>query len=125
MDSGAEFIGMFKTNTTLFCNETIEKLTQYWTGGSYLVLSSKHMATGVGLLIYIEYKYNTHRVLPFSVTYNTSITKSGLPYFFNYPDQFSNVSVLPVARPLVVYKFFGSVNEVGSHNKSRQSELAL
>ena len=42
-----------------------------------------------------------------------------------YPGQFSNVAILPVACPLVVYKFFGSVNKVDSHNKSRQPDLAL
>ena len=46
-------------------------------------------------------------------------------YLSNYPDQFYNVSVFPVASTLVMFKFFGSVNEVDSHNKSRQYDLAL
>ena len=49
----------------------------------------------------------------------------GIPYLSKYPDQFSNVSIRPVARPLLMSKCFGSVNEVDSHNKSRQSDLAL
>ena len=43
MEFGAELIGMVKTNTKGFCKETIEKLTKYWPGGSYLVLRSKPM----------------------------------------------------------------------------------
>ena len=54
----------------------------------------------------------------------------GIPYLSKFPDQFSpdqfsNVSIFPVANLLLMYKFFGSVNEVESHNKSRQSNIAL
>ena len=49
----------------------------------------------------------------------------GISYLSKYPEQFSNVSILPVDRPLFESNFFGSVNEVGSHNKSIQSDLAL
>ena len=44
---------------------------------------------------------------------------------YKYPDQFTNITIRPVALPLVVSKFFGVVKEVDSHNKSRQSYLAL
>ena len=40
----------------------------------------------------------------------------GIPYLSKYPDQFSNFSICPVARPLLVSQFFGSVNEVESPN---------
>ena len=46
-----------------------------------------------------------------------------LPYVSSYPDLFSNVSNLPVARPLLMSTFFGLVNEVDSQNKSRQSDF--
>ena len=36
-----------------------------------------------------------------------------------------NVPIITVARPLVMYKFFVSVNQVESHNKHRQSDLVL
>ena len=49
----------------------------------------------------------------------------GINYLSKYPDQFSNVSINPVALPLIMPKFFGSVNEVDSQKKSRQSDLAL
>ena len=51
--------------------------------------------------------------------------KTGITYLSKYPDQFTNVSIRPVARPLVMSKTFSAVNEVESHNKSRQSDLAL
>ena len=56
MELGAELIGMVKTNTKVFCKETIEKLTKNWPGGSYLVLRSKPMVPGGHLLISIGYK---------------------------------------------------------------------
>ena len=43
MEVGADFIGMVKTNTKVFCKETIEKLTKDWPGGSYLLLKSNPM----------------------------------------------------------------------------------
>ena len=43
MGFGADVIGEVKTNTKGFSKDTIEKLKNYWTGGSYLILSSKPM----------------------------------------------------------------------------------
>ena len=77
------------------------------------------------LLIDIGYKYNTQKVLSFIVTDDAWITKAGHIYLYKHPDKYSNVAICPVSRPLVMYKFFGYVNEVDSHNKSRQSDLAL
>ena len=68
-------------------------------------------------IIYIGYKYNTWKVISFIVTYNTGITQADIPYLSKYPDQFSNVSIRPVSRPLVVYKLFVSVNEVDYQKK--------
>ena len=89
---------MVNTNTKEFCKETIEKLTKNWPGGSYLVLRSKPMVTGGLLLIDIGYKYNARKVLYFIVTDNAGSTKTGIPYLSKYPDQFTNVSILPVNR---------------------------
>ena len=77
------------------------------------------------LLIDIGYKYNTQKVLSFIVTDDAWITKAGHTYLYKHPDKYSNVAICPVSRPLVMYKFFGSVNEVDSHNKSRQSDLVM
>ena len=46
MELVAELIGMVKTNTKGLCKETIEKLTKYWPGGSYLMLRSNPMVPG-------------------------------------------------------------------------------
>ena len=64
------------------------------------------------------------KVLYFIVIDNTGSTNIGIPYLSKYTDQFTNVAIHPVARPLVMYKK-SAVNEVDSHNKSRQSDLAL
>ena len=97
---------MVKTNTKGFCKDTIEKLTKDWPGGSYLVLRIKPMVPGGRPLIAIGYKYNERKVLSFIVTDNTGITKNGIPYLSKYPDQFTNVSIRPVARPIVMSKKF-------------------
>ena len=76
-------------------------------------------------IISIGYKYNARKILSFIVTDNTGITHAGLAYLSRYPDQFYNVSILAVVRPLVRYAFFGSVNEVDSRNISTQSDMLL
>ena len=106
MELGAELIGMVKRNTKGFCKETIEKLTKNWPGGSYLVLRSKPMVPGGWPLIAIGDKYNARKVLFFIVTENVGITKTGIPYLSKYPDQFTNVSIFPVASPIVMSKTF-------------------
>ena len=89
------------------------------------MLRRKPIIPGVRTLISIGYKYNTRKVLYFIVTDNAGITQAGITYLSKYPDQFTNVDIRPVACPLVMYKFFGVVNEVDSRNKSRQYGLAL
>ena len=122
---GEDLIGMVKTDTKGLCKESIEKLTKNWPGGSSLVLMSKPMVPGDRPLIAIGYKYNARKVLCFIFTYNAGSTKAGLPYLSKYPDHFYNISICPVARPLVMYNFFGYVGEVDSHKKSRRSDQAL
>ena len=51
MEVGAEFIGMVKTNTKVFCKYTIENITKDWPGSSYLVFRSKPIVTGERTLI--------------------------------------------------------------------------
>ena len=93
---------MAKKNTKGFCKETIEKLTTNWPGSSYLVLRSKTMLPGGRPLIDVGYKYNARKVLSFIVTDNAGSTKTGITYLSKYPDQFTNVSICPVACPLVM-----------------------
>ena len=104
MEMGAELIGMVKTNTKGFCKEKIEKITKDWPRGSYLVLRRKHMVPGDRLLVAIGYKYNAQKFLSFIVTDDAGITKTGIPCLSKYPDQFTNVAIRPVSRPLVMSK---------------------
>ena len=82
------------------------------------------MVPGDRPLVAIGYKYNVRKVLYFIVTDNSGSTKTGIPYLSNYPYQFTNVVISPVAHPLVM-SFFSAVNDVDSHKKSRQSDLSL
>ena len=58
MDVGAYFIDIFKTNTKVLCNNTIEILTKDCPGGSNLVLRRKYVVTRDRLLISNVSKYN-------------------------------------------------------------------
>ena len=64
------------------------------------------MVPGGRPLIDIGYKYNARKVLSFIVTDNAGSTKNGIPYLSKYPDQFTNVSIRPVSRSLVMSIFF-------------------
>ena len=75
------------------------------------MLSIKHMVPRARSLIAIRYNYNARKVLSFIVTYNTGITQAGPTCLSNYPDQFHYVSILPFAYFLVMYNFFGCVND--------------
>ena len=123
---GVDLIDMVKTNTKGFFKDTIEGLTKGCPGGSYIVLRSKHMVPEERPLLAIVYKYNCQKVLSFVATLvGEGGTKLGIPYLSKYLDQFSNVSILPVACPLLMSKFVGLVNEVESHNKSRHLYFTL
>ena len=76
-------------------------------------------------LISIGYKYNKQKKITFIDTDNTGSTQAGIPYLSKYPDQFSNVSIHPVAHPLVMYKFFGFVNYIDSLKKLSQSDQVI
>ena len=60
------------------------------------------MAPGDRPLIAIGYKYNARKVLSFIVTENSGSTNTVISYLSKYPDQFTNVAIRPVARPLVM-----------------------
>ena len=124
MEFDAELIGMVKENTEVLCKDTIGNFTKDWPGGSYLVLWSQPMVTRERQIIAIGYKYNKRKVIYFIVIENAGIIQEGLPYLSQYLDQFTNVAIFPVARPLVTSQLFGAVNEVDSH-KSKQSDLEL
>ena len=77
-------------------------------------------------MVAIGYKYNSQKVLSFiTIEGGGGVTTHGILYLFNYPDQFSNVSILSNVCPQVLYKFFWSFNEIDSHIKCRQYGLAL
>ena len=47
----------------------------------------------------IVYKYNARKVLYF-ITENAGSRNTGITYLSKYPDQFNNVAIRPLARPL-------------------------
>ena len=122
MEVCADLICMVKTNTKLLFFDITENLTKYWTVVSYLLLSIKPMIPRARLLIAVHSKDNARKVLSFIVTDNIGITQEGLTYSYKDPDQFYNVSILPVAHPLVMHTFIGSINP---HNKSMQYDSEL
>ena len=97
---------MLNKNTKGLCRDTIEKLTKDWHGGSYPVLRRKPIVPGDRPLIAIGYKYNARKFLYFILTGNADSTQTGITYLSKYPDQFTNVSICPVAHTLVMSIFF-------------------
>ena len=103
---GVDLIGVVKNITKGFCKDTIEGLTKDWPGRSYIVLSSKPVVPGERPILAIGYKYNCQKVLSFVDTVGAESTMLDINYLSNYPDQFSNVSIFPVAHTLLMSKFW-------------------
>ena len=117
IEVGAKLIGMVNKNTKGFYKETIENFTKDWPGGYHLMWRGKPMVSGGRPLIDIVNKYNMSNVIYFVVTDNAGSTHTGITYLYKYLDQFTNIAIHPIDCPLVMHKFFGSVNEVESHKK--------
>ena len=125
MELGVELIGMVKTITKRFCKETIENLTKDLHGGSYLLLRSKPMVPGYRPIIAIGYKSIMRGSFYLLLLRTTQATQRLVfPIFLSI---LTNSLMLPFTLLLVplLYQLFSVVNEVDSHNKSIQSDLAL
>ena len=58
------------------------------------------MVFGGSLLISVGYTYNVRKFLYFIVTDDEGITKAGIPYLYNFPDPFSNITIYLLLIPL-------------------------
>ena len=93
---GVDYCGPVKTSHKGCCLATLEKLTKYWPGGSYLVLKITPIFSCVIPLMAIGSKENYRKVLGFIATEGAGSTEPGDPYLSRFLDIYSNVSVRPV-----------------------------
>ena len=85
---------------------------KYWLGGSYFVLKSTPRVPGDIPLMYIGYKYNYKNVLGFIATQGSGSNETGDPYLSSSSDIYSNVSVLPIVRPHLLYMYLNDCNGI-------------
>ena len=81
LDSG--FIGVSKTNTKVFYNDTINNMTKYWPGRSCVIFEINPMVTNSRLPFVIEKYYNSKNNIFFIETDGSWRTKRGTPYSYN------------------------------------------
>ena len=74
-------------------------------------------------LMAIGYKYIYQKVLEFIARGGGTVP--GVPYLSRYPDDYSNVSILPVLRPHLLGGYFSANNTIDNHDRMRQSGIAL
>ena len=86
-------IGMVKTNTKGFCQETIDNIAKKWSGGSYLVLRSRHTIPQGTPLISIGYKHYTQNVIYL-------ITQAVITYLSKYSGHFLMLPFTLLLAPL-------------------------
>ena len=122
---GSEMVFMVNTNKKYSLGIPLRIQQRIRKGSSYLVLTQNYVFPRDRPIVSIGYKYNMHKVISFVVKYNIGRINSSINYLSKYSNPFKNISIFPVYRPLFVYKFFGSVNEVHFYNKYRQSGLVL
>ena len=87
------------------------------------MLKGKSTLPGYRPLINIGCKYDYWKVIYFVSTEDIGRKKAYITYLYNFPYQFDNISISPVARPLLISELFEFVNEVESQKKYRQSDL--
>ena len=80
-------------------------MTSYWLGYYYLVLKRKYTVPGDTTLIDIGYRFNAKTVISFISTEDSGVTKAGINYLYKYPEKYSNVSITPVALPIITSNF--------------------
>ena len=95
-DLGDDFIGILKPITNSFCKDTIYTPMKYCPVGYYLVINRKKMLPMDIQLVTIVCSYNSRKFLSSVVTEVEVIIKSGITCLYYYPDQFSNVSIIPI-----------------------------
>ena len=110
MFQGVDYCGPMKTSHKGFCLATLEKLMEYWPGGSYLVMKITPIVPGGRPLIAIGYKYNPRNFLGFIATEGARCTKPGDSYLSRFPDIYYNVSVRPVVHPHLLGRYFNACN---------------
>ena len=124
--AGVDYWRPVKTSHKGFYLATLEKLMEYWPGGSYIVLKSTPRLTGKIPLLAIGYKYNSRKVIGSIATEGARSTEPGDPYLSRFPDNYSNVSVHPVVCPHLLGRYFNACNAIDNHNKMRQgNEIVL
>ena len=120
-----DFCGLLKTIHKGFCLTTLEKLVKNWAGGSYLVMNSTPILTGVRKLMAIGYKYNSREIIGFISTEGSGSTEPGDPYLSHFHNTFSSVSVQPLFCLPLLGRSFNACNTIYNHNIMWQSDLAL
>ena len=113
-----------KSNKVFFL-ATFEKFMKEWTGGYRIVIKSTPIITGYIPLMSIGYKYNYRKVLGIITTEGYGSTETGDPYLYHFSESYSNVSILPVFKPLVIGRGLNSCNEIFHHNSMQHSDTAL
>ena len=122
---GVDYCGLLKTSHRGFFLAKFEMLMKKWPGGSYLVVKSTPSVPGDRPNISIGYKYNSRKVQGFIATEWAGITEPGDPYLSRYPENYYNVSVLPVVLSHLLGRYYNAYNAIDNHNSMWQSDLAL
>ena len=83
-----------------------------WTGGSRIVMKGTPRVPSYRPLMVVGYKCRSQKVLVFIDTEEARSTKPGVPCLSCYPDNYSNVSILPVLCPSVIGRYISAFNEI-------------
>ena len=109
MAGGVDCCGPVKTSHKACCLAILEKLTEEFLGGPYLVMNTTPRVPGDGPIMDIGYKYNSRKVLGF-IAEGAGSTEPGDPYLDRHPDNYLNVSVRPAVHPHFLGRHFNAYN---------------
>ena len=95
-----------------------------WTGGYYIIMNSSPKYPGDRPLMDIGYKQNSRNFLGIIATDIYGITEAGDPYLSRLPNNYSNISVLPVVYPIFLDRHFNACNAIEHNNRTREPDLS-
>ena len=76
-------------------------------------------------LMSIRYKNNYWKVLGFIATEGAGSTDPGGNSLYHFPDNYSNVYIIPFDHPNMIGRYLNACNLMYNHNRVRPSDLAL
>ena len=109
---GIYYCGTVQKINNGFYLANLEKLIKECPGGSYLITKITQIVPSNGSLVFIEYKYNSQKVLGFLATEWDGSIDPGIPYLSDFSDNYSKFSIWTCVLTCATGRYFNAFNAI-------------